>query len=411
MDADVAIVGAGAAGLSLAWRLADVDGLRIDVVEPPAGHGARSPARTWCFWEAGSGPFESLVSARWRHVAIVDERGGAIRADLAPMAYKLIRSEDLEAAVAARLAATRGVRRVTAVAAAVEDAPRGAGGAVVRGTGADGEPVELRARWVFDSRPPGEPRGARTRLLQHFLGWRVRTAAEAFDPSTATLMDFRTAQPPPRPGGAGGGGGGVSFGYVLPTSPREALVEYTEFSRTPLTDAAYAAALRGYLHGALGVGRYEVVGRERGVIPMTDARFPVRAGRAVFRIGTAGGATRPATGYTFAAVQRQADAMARALAQGRVPEPPRAHAARHLWMDSVMLAALDSGRVRGAALFPRLFRRNPPVRVMRFLGGTSTAAEDLALMRSAPLIPMAASALALAARHRGGAPEAAPAPR
>lgn len=392
MDADIVVVGAGAAGLSLAWRLADVVGLRVAVVEPPAGHAARSPSRTWCFWEAGSGPFESLVSARWGHVAVVDERGGRIRADLSPMAYKLIRSEDLEAAVGARLDAAPGVRRVTATVTDVEDAPGnaggGGGGVVVRGTGADGGPVELRARWAFDSRPPGEPRGGRTRLLQHFLGWRVRTAADAFDPSTATLMDFRTAQPP----------SAVSFGYVLPTSPREALVEYTEFSRRPLTEAAYAAAVRGYLHGALGVGRYQVLGRERGVIPMTDARFPVRAGRAVFRIGTAGGATRPATGYTFAAVQRQADAMARALADGRVPVPPPAHGSRHLWMDSVMLAALDAGRVRGADLFPRLFRGNPPARVMRFLGGTSSAAEDLAIMRSAPLGPMAATVLARAGR-------------
>lgn len=386
MDADVAIVGAGAAGLSLAWRLADpavARPLRVTVVEPPAGHPARSASRTWCSWGVEEGPFAAVVSARWRHVAVVDARGRRVDADLAPMTYTLIRSEDFETAVGARLDAAPDVRRLAATVDTVTDA---GDGAVVRGHDATGAPVEVRARWVFDSRPirpTHPPQGGRTHLLQHFLGWRVRTSADAFHPATATLMDFRTAQP----------AGGVSFGYVLPTSPREALVEYTEFSRTLLGDAGYSANLRGYLHGALGVGAHEVLGRERGVIPMTDATFPVRAGRAVLRIGTAGGATRPSTGYTFAAVQRQVDAIAAALAAGREPVPPPAHRSRHLWMDGVLLEALDAGRVRGADLFPRLFQRNHPAAVLRFLGGTSTLREDLALMRSAPLVPMAATAL------------------
>lgn len=392
------IVGAGAAGLSLAWRLADpavARPVRVAVVEPPADHPARSATRTWCSWGVEDGPFADVVSARWRQVAVIDAGGRRVQGDLAPMTYTLIRSEDFDAAVGARLDVAAHVERITATADVVEDRP---GGAVVRGRDPAGDPVEVHARWAFDSRPPGAPHGGRTRLLQHFLGWRVRAAADVFDAATATLMDFRTAQPP----------SAVSFGYVLPTSPREALVEYTEFSRTRLSDAGYTAALRGYLHGALGVGAYEVLGEERGVIPMTDARFPVRAGRNVFRIGTAGGATRPATGYTFAAVQGQADAIAAALAAGRVPGPPPAHHRRHLWMDSMMLEALDSGRLRGAELFPRLFRRNPVPSVMRFLGGTSTIVEDLALMRSTPLLPMVATLIGRRSPRAAG-PSAPPA--
>jgi lycopene beta-cyclase len=91
--------------------------------------------------------------------------------------------------------------------------------ALVAGTAADGsvEGADLRGRWVFDTRPTPPARPGRVALLQHFRGWRVRTAQDRFDPSVAGLMDFRPPQPR----------GGVAFGYVLPTSRREALVEYT----------------------------------------------------------------------------------------------------------------------------------------------------------------------------------------
>ena len=131
---------------------------------------------------------------------------------------------------------------------------------------------------------------------------------------------------------------------------------------------------------------------EDGVIPMTDVPFPPRAGRSVFRIGTAGGAVRPSTGYAFSAVQRQVDAVVAALAAGAAPVPPVPHRRRHLLMDSVLLRAVDSGAVEGAELLARLFRRNPVQRVLRFLDGESSAAEDLALMASTPWGPMSRAA-------------------
>ena len=121
---------------------------------------------------------------------------------------------------------------------------------------------------------------------KHFHGWFLRTARDAFTPSAPYLMDFRTRQPEH----------GLSFGYVLPTGPREALVEYTAFSARPLTDKAYDHALRDYTGRVLGLppDAFQVVGHERGVIPMTDAVLPRACGDSVFRIGAAGGATRPA---------------------------------------------------------------------------------------------------------------------
>ncbi|GAB3937762.1 hypothetical protein GCM10027614_16600 [Micromonospora vulcania] len=109
-------------------------------------------------------------------------------------------------------------------------------------------------------------------------------------------------------------------------SDRYALVEYTEFSPGLLTDAGYDEALAGY-RDLLGLDPAGLRVREveNGVIPMTDAPFPARPTPRVVRLGTAGGATRPSTGFTFSAMYRQADQVARALAAGRPPVPAAAY--------------------------------------------------------------------------------------
>lgn len=394
---DVAVVGAGAAGLTLAWHLAQPGPgrLAVAVLEPPPGS-ISSPVRTWCAWGPAvvTGPAAQAVSASWRCVDVVDPAGRRQRLDLAPGAYRMVRSPDFERSVTADLQRLGGTTRVVARVDSIEaglEAGAGAGGghdgtgpyAVALGRAADGRPVRVRARWIFDSRPLVRFPPARTTWVQHFRGWSVRTRRDTFDPAHAVLMDFRTPQPDRS----------VSFGYVLPTSPREALVEYTEFGRTPLDDDGYDAALRHYTRQVLGLGRVEVTAVEQGAIPMVDAVLPRRTGPRTFRLGAAGGATRPSTGYTFTAAQRQAGQVAAALRAGRDPAPPAAYPERHLWMDGLLLRALDTGRLRGADYFPALFRDHPVDRVLRFLDGRTTLGEDLALMRTAPRAAMARTAV------------------
>lgn len=386
-DADVVVVGAGAAGLALADRLSGphgVPGLRVALLQaPPGPH--RSPPRTWCFWEDGPGPYEAVVAHAWERLAVVGRDGRAAGGALPDgLRYKMIRSSDYEAFLTDRLAGRPGVRRITATVTAVDDHP---GRPVVRARRPDGSRLAAGARWVFDSRPPAVLPRARTLLLQHFHGWFLRTARDAFTPSTPYLMDFRTRQPEH----------GLSFGYVLPTGPREALVEYTAFSARPLTDEAYDHALRDYTGRVLGLppDAFQVVGHERGVIPMTDAVLPRACGDSVFRIGAAGGATRPATGYTFAAAVRQTAAIGAALARGDRPVPPPPHTRRHRAMDAVLLRALDTGRVDGAGFFTGLFRRNPLPRLLRFLDGGSLPWEECAVGLTTPVLPMARTAMEL----------------
>ncbi|MGX1480008.1 UNVERIFIED_CONTAM: lycopene beta-cyclase [Streptomyces canus] len=377
---DVVIVGGGASGLSLAHHLTAAGSATVTLVEAPDGP-RRPPERTWCYWERGTGDFAEAVSASWSRLRVHGTDGRALTLDPSPLRYRMLRSAAFEQLVHARLARSPGSRVLRATADTVHDT---ADGAEVRCTTSEGSTLTLRARHVFDSRPLRSLPPARTQLMQHFRGWFVRTEADRFDPAVADLMDFRVPQPRH----------GLAFGYTLPLAPDRALVEYTEFSRSPLTTAAYEATLAHYCRGILGLGALTVESAEQGVIPMTDARFPRRTGSSVFRIGTAGGATRPATGYTFAAVQRQSRAIAAALRDGRasVPAP---HGRRALAMDAVLLRALDTGRIDGPGFFTSLFRRVPPERLLRFLDGDTSLSEEWGIGLCTPVAPMLRTALEL----------------
>ncbi|MEV0005413.1 lycopene cyclase family protein [Micromonospora sp. NPDC050980] len=379
VDVDLALVGGGgAASLVLAaLHRHRVAGVRVAVVDPVR---KRGQDRTWAFWGAPGGDLEPLLSASWSRVEVVTPAG---RRDLSldPLRYAMLRSAPVYDRAAE---AERWLNAVRVGAPAGELRDDGD-----RVTVCDLEDRALvRAGWVLDSRPRPPARPGRTSWLQHFRGWWLAAEKPTFDPGWAVLMDFRTPQPRR----------GVSFGYVLPVDERFALVEYTEFGPALLDDAGYDAALRGYaaLLG-LDLAALRVREVENGVIPMTDGPFVTRPSARVVRLGTAGGATRPSTGFTFSAMLRQADEVAAAVAAGRPPVPAPAYPGRHRWMDAVALRALDRGHVGGVEFFERLFDRNPPQRVLRFLDGTTSPAEDLAVMRSSPLLPMTGAVLGDAA--------------
>ena len=65
-------------------------------------------------------------------------------------------------------------------------------------------------------------------LQQHFVGWFIKTDKEHFNSEIATFMDFDINQNKK-----------TSFIYLLPLNKKEALVEYTLFSKERLKFAEY----------------------------------------------------------------------------------------------------------------------------------------------------------------------------
>lgn len=387
---DYIIAGAGAAGLSLAYHLNQV-GLtdrRILLLdrEPKTAND-----RTWCFWEIGEGAFEALVFRRWERLAFHGE-GLSMTLGIAPYRYKMIRGADFYRFMARWLNAQPNIACAYAEVTSVESV----GDEAVVHT-QDGR--AYRGAWAFNSIlrdwPARQP--AYHYLLQHFLGWVIHTPARAFDPAIATLMDFRVDQ-----------ASDTRFVYVLPLDAHTALVEYTVFSGELLPRAEYTWQLEAYIRNWLHIADYEKQHEEFGVIPMTDAPFPDRRGERVINIGTAGGCTKPSTGYTFQRIQRRVRRIAQALkATGRpyVATPPARR--RYELFDSALLNVLDKGRERGRRVFTDLFARNPPQRVFRFLDEDTTLLEDMQIMSSVN-IPAFLAATADALRRRLAAPSRRP---
>lgn len=387
MRVDIICAGGGGAASAVLHALAHLDlggGLADDVsvlvVDPVAVDDTAARHRTWCFWADATPSVAPAVSASWRHVRVRDH-GRDLMLDLDPLRYHMIRSTDFAAFTEDRLARAPHlqVTRVQAAVTAVAD----------RGTAAsvswDGG--EAEATLVLDSRPSAPARAPSVWWWQHFRGWLLPPGAVT--ETTAGFMDFRTPQPQP----------GLSFGYLLPLPDGRALAEYTEFSPDRLDDAGYDAALRNYLR-LLGVAEDVVPEHvETGAIPMTDAPFTRRPSARILRIGTAGGATRGSTGYTFSAMLRDGHGVARWVAAGGPAadapiDIPTPYPARHRWFDAVQLRALAGGWVNGPEFFTGLFERQPPSRVLRFLDGATGRVEELAVLAAAPRLPMTMAAFA-----------------
>jgi lycopene beta-cyclase len=358
----VLIVGAGCSGLSLAVALVDA-GLRsrIVLVDPRRDFGAD---RTWCFFDDGRARhrFADCVTHAWTRWEVRSPDQTVVRsAD--GLRYCHVPSERFYATALAAL----GDRVELVLGESVEDL-RDEGGTVTARTSRG---TVLRARRAFDSRP--QPRasltGDHTRLLQSFVGQVVEAEHDVFDPGLATLMDFSVMQDD-----------GIHFAYVLPFDARRALVESTFFAPQPRPRPTYERAIDGFLRDRHGLERWRVVAREDGAIPMTSEPFPLKASPRVYRIGIAGGLAKPSTGFAFLAIQRFSRELARRLVARELPEPPAPRPARTQVLDTVFLSYLARHPERAPATFTRLFARVEPHVLVRFLGDTGSAADDLRVM-------------------------------
>lgn len=364
MTHDIIITGGGMSGLSLLkhLRMAGLQELRVLLLERDVKQGND---RTWCFWEAETGPFESVVHRVWDQVRV--HGGPALPLDL-PLRgyrYKMIRSADFYRHMDDAIASDPCVSRLRTEVVAIRELPDGA--EVVTSEGSWRAPV------VFDSthRLPLNAPG-RHHLLQHFLGYVVRTDQPVFDTLWPDLMHFGIPQHDQ-----------CRFVYVLPLAPDRALIEFTLFSEALLERTEYERVLHGYILERLGEVGWSVEETEFGVIPMSDEPAREFPSPHVVRIGTSGGYTNPATGYTFRNTQKR---LAELVTHYRETGKWQAPTGRWQWRfglyASVMLNVLEKRRVPAPEMFYDLYRKNPVDRVFRFLDGESSFPEELKLMSS-----------------------------
>jgi lycopene beta-cyclase len=190
---------------------------------------------------------------------------------------------------------------------------------------------------------------------------------------------------------------GLHFVYVLPTSPTEALVENVYLADSAVGTGQHRAEIADYLHQRYGLAKDEwtITGQEAGFIPMTDFVFPTRSGERIFTLGTRGGQTRAASGYTFVRVQRQAQQLAAHIAGDLAssglanlrPGPGDATPARFHTLDGIFLAYLTRFPQAGPDLFARLAGAVDGDTFARFMTEATTPKEELDIVLSLPILP------------------------
>jgi lycopene beta-cyclase len=364
---DFIIAGGGLAGLSLAWNLVH-SRLRESRILLLDKEPKQKNDRTWCYWSNVPEEFDSLAVHAWPEL-IFSHPVASLRIPLGAYRYRMIRGIDFYQFLTAELKKFTAVRQEFGEIQSVTD-------------GRDFADVELdrkhfRGRWVFNSlfRAADFPAPSTryTFLKQHFLGWEIETEKEIFDPAAFTLFDFRTPQQ-----------GAMRFFYVLPTSSRRALVEYTIFSDRILAETEYRPALETYLREVLKAEGYKVVATEFGIIPMTDYPFPRRLGRRILAIGTLGGRVKPSTGFAFRRIQSDSRNVVRSLEKFGDPFHIPADPWRHRFSDSAILRIMRGNPERMADIFLGMFRNNPIERIFQFLDEEVGVMENLRLFSTLP---------------------------
>lgn len=362
---DYIIAGGGASGLQLAYRMAQHPVLGMASILILEKDSNKKNDRTWCYWEEGVGEWGELLQARWDAVQFKSPTHQQ-QIDMGSLSYKMIRSAPWYDHIYKTLQNHPNIQLKYEPVASFKDTE---GGVVV--TTSENNYV---GQYLFNSILDWDMLTRQKKypvLQQHFMGWFVRSKKPVFNEHIATFMDFDIPQ-----------NGQTQFMYVLPISPAEALVEFTLFSKELLPKEEYKKALKAYLEKK-NITEYEILEEEFGRIPMSCYPFEQHNTKRVLHIGSAGGWTKASTGFTFQNISRKSQALVTHLAANK-PLKSFNKKNRFWYYDLLFLDVLATHNSKGAALFSRMFQKNKPETIFRFLDDKSSWIQEFNIMRSFP---------------------------
>lgn len=363
-DYDYIILGAGASGLMLAYRMASdlfFDNKSILILDKDTDKGND---RTWSYWEEGLGEWDDIIDKTWDCVFFSD-KSFSETINISPYCYKMIRSETFYKKMWNKINTKSNVEFINT--------------SVLNYKIVDNKVLvtttlkSFSANKVFNSLPNTSylKQNKYPVLQQHFIGWFIKTKVDTFDDTTATFMDFSVPQK-----------GNTRFMYVLPMDKQTALFEYTLFSKDLLEVSEYEDAIKYYLKEN-GINDYEIIETEKGSIPMTSYNFTELNTSNIFNIGTAGGWTKASTGYTFRSTTKKTKDIIKLLKSGK--DISKYKSKSKFWFyDLLFLDVLANHNESGSTLFSSLFKKTNVKTIFRFLDEESNLWEDFKIITSVP---------------------------
>ena len=365
---DYIICGGGMAGLSLAYHLSlsKLSSKKILIIDPEK---KTKNDRTWAFWENSISPFESILAKNWKNVIIVNSEGQKKLYPLKSYSYKLIRGIDFYKFVNEHLKQFSNITFHYGLVNKTEEI-----GNRIKVHTSDN--LEFSADFVFDSTFKLNLIDKKNlNLLQHFKGLVIESEIEIFEESAPEMMNFSINQKPNQ----------GRFIYILPFSKTKALVEFTVFSENLLNEKEYNTEIKNYLDHNYKNISFTISEEEFGVIPMSDVAIEEYPSNRLIRIGTSGGYTNPATGYTFANTQKRLLKMVKQMEKTESPVlSTHWFGNRHKLYASTLLNVIAKNRHQMADTFDRIFSKNDIEKVFRFLDNESSLWDELKIMWSTP---------------------------
>jgi lycopene beta-cyclase len=359
---DFAIIGAGAAGLHLALAMLNdtfFDDKKIIILDKDT---KENNDRTWCFWEQGNGKWDSIIEHKWLAGNFI-ANSFSKSLSLANYQYKMLHGIDFYNYAKGKIKASGIVWMQDEIVETTE-----------------GTNVELKglsatyfAKHVFDSRINKSffnTNDNHIRILQHFRGWYIETEKDCFDDASFTMMDFRLKFKD-----------SASFTYVLPTSKRKALVEFTLFTPELIESKDYDTLLHQYIDTILKTGAYKISQIENGIIPMSNFPFHKTHSKSITKIGTAGGWVKPSSGYSFKNAERFAQVVVNNIKNYKQPSTGIANS-RFRMYDTIFLDILANKNNLGEAIFSQMYLNNPTHQIFKFLDEETSYSEDLKIISS-----------------------------
>ena len=360
---DFIICGAGASGLLLLKAIREdsfFNEKSILIIEKEIRN---VNDRTWSYWESPNGSFDSILSKKWSKANFCSEDFDS-DFDLNPYQYKMLRSAGFYQSIRNKYSKLKNTIFLHAEVKNIDS--KNIMTEVITSEG------KFQSKKVFNSLFDPKPMINQKKypvLQQHFVGWFIKTKKPSFDSSKVFFMDFNIPQVQE-----------TRFIYVLPIDKHNALVEYTLFSENLLHFDDYETGIKAYLDSK-GITEYEIKEKEQGNIPMTCFPFEKLNCRSLLHIGTAGGWTKASTGYTFMNTRRNIERLIPFLKTGAGLNTFTIKN-RFRFYDLLFLDVLNRYNARGSKLFTRMFEKNPPVRIFRFLDEKTNFIEEFKIMAS-----------------------------
>jgi len=361
---DYIICGAGASGLILASSMLDDKyflNKKILLIEK---ENKNLNDRTWSFWEKKDGKFDHLVSKSWS-IAQFNSSNNNLKFNLTPFIYKTIRSSNFYKKLFDKLKLSAQIKIIKQEVQKVINNKN----EVIVYTNSK----KFVGKYVFSSILKKDilKNSSFPYLKQHFEGWFIKTKKPFFDENQTTLMDFSITQK-----------NDTRFIYILPFKSNEALVEFTLFSKSILKKPEYEKVLKKYLTSK-GINSYEILEKEKGIIPMTCYPFEKQNDSRVLFIGTAGGWTKASSGYTFKNIINKTELLINFLKKENDLTKFNLKS-RFNFYDLILIDVLYNYNHLGDKIFSSLFRNNKTNKVFKFLDEKTTFLDELKIMYSFP---------------------------